>query len=531
MNPKKFRAIRAHWILFLAALLIVGCASPQATTGLIEVEIEVDGGSRSLSVPEGSTVQQALDQAGLLIDTLDRVQPPAYTVLQSGTIIKVTRIQERFEVEEILIPFERQTIRNEALPEGETRLLQPGMNGLQEITYRILEEEGVETSRTPVKNVIIEDPQPEIVMIGLQAAYTPLSITGNLAYVSGGNAWLIQGDSGNRYPVVPTGDLDGRIFKLSQDGRWLLYTRQGDAEEAINHLWAISTTETDAEPIDLNAQNIIHFADWVPSSSSLTVTYSTVEPSPAAPGWQANNDLIAVSFSPSGVVLRPDVWIEANAGGQYGWWGTSFVWGDESSLLAYARADGVGVVDLEEARFETLHEIVPFQTFSDWAWVPGITWGHDNRTLFYVDHGSPVALENPGASPVFDLIALTGRGGLHLPLAMRTGMFASPSTSPPLETPTGEINYQIAFLQAISPLESVDSTYRLMVMDRDGSNLRTLFPEPGEPGLEPNQPIWSPDADQIAIIYRNDLWIIDVASATGHRLTADGQTISYDWRP
>jgi CubicO group peptidase (beta-lactamase class C family) len=526
-----YRAIRKNWITFITVILLMGCAGPQATTGLIEIEIILDGGTKSQSVSEGTTVQQALDSAGILIGTLDRVQPPAYTVLQSGTVIEVTRVQERFEVEEILIPFERQTIRNEALPEGETRLLQPGMNGRQEITYRILEEGGLETSRTPVKNVIIEDPQPEIVMIGLQTAYTPLSIQGNLAYVSGGNAWLIQGDSGNRYPLVPTGDLDGRIFKLSQDGRWLLYTSHGDGEETINNLWAISTSETGAEPIDLKAQNIIHFADWVPSSSSLTVAYSTVEPSPAAPGWQANNDLIAVRFSPSGVVLRPDVWIEANAGGQYGWWGTTFAWGADSSLLAYARADGVGFVDLEEARFEPIQEIVPFQTFSDWAWVPGVAWGHDNRTLFFVDHGSPIALENPGASPVFDLIAATGRGGLLLPLAVRTGMFASPSTSPALEMPNGEIHYQIAFLQAISPLESVDSTYRLMAMDRDGSNLRTLFPKPGEPGLEPNQPIWSPDANQIAIIYRNDLWIIDVASVVGHRLTADGQTISYDWRP
>lgn len=515
----------------IGAYALTACMSPQATMETLAIEIVVDSGTLEQVVPAGSTVQQALDLAGVPLDSLDRVDPPGYALLTDGTVITVTRITERFEVEEIAIPFERQTLRNEALPKGETRLLQSGANGLQEITYRILTEEGVEKSRTPVKNVILLEPVPEIIMIGLQAAYTPLSIDGKLAYVSGRNAWVIHGDTGNRYPLVLTGDLDGRIFELSEDGRWLLYTRQiEDEEEVINSLWVISTVDPDAEPFDLRAENIIHFADWVPGAATLTVAYSTVEPSPAAPGWQANNDLLTVRFSSSGVVFRPETLIEANAGGQYGWWGTTFAWGEDRRHLAYARADSVGFVDLDEATFEHAREITPYQTFSEWAWVPGVAWGRDNRTLFFVDHGLPLALESPSSSPVFDLIALAGRGGLQLPLASKTGMFAHPSVSPAIVLSSGEISYKVAFLQAISPLESESSTYRLMVMDRDGSNLRALFPDPGEPGLEPQQGAWSPEADRIAIVYRGDLWVVDVDSGLGQRLTAEGQTLNYDWK-
>jgi hypothetical protein len=518
----------------LLLVVLTSCVGPQATAGAIQIEILADGSTFALGIPHGYTVQQALDMAGVELGTLDRVDPPMYALLTEGTFVTVRRISERFEIEEIIIPFEHQTIRNEVLPEGETRLLQPGVNGLQEITYRIIDEEGVETSRTPVKNLIVVDPVPEIVMIGVQASFTPLPIEGRLAYVSGGNAWFIQGNTSNRRPLVLTGDLDGRVAKLSSDGEWFLFTRHTeDDEETINSLWAISTTDIEAELIDLKSTNIVHFADWIPSSTSLSVVYSSVEPSTAPPGWQANNDLIQVPITASGRLLRSRVLLEANAGGQYGWWGTTFIWGSDADHLAYARADSIGLVNLDDGSLEPLHEFVPYQTLSEWAWVPGLTWGHDNRTLFFVDHGAPLGLENPGASPIFDLIAITGREGLVLSLVTRTGMFAYPSASPAVAMPNGEIHYKIAYYQSISPLESVDSGYRLMVIDRDGSNSRELFPAPGEPGLQPQNArlAWSPRADLIGVLYRGDLWLVDVITGLGQRVTGDGQTLNYDWKP
>ena len=108
-------------------------------------------------------------------------------------------------------------------------------------------------------------------------------------------------------------------------------------------------------------------------------------------------------------------------------------------------------------------------------------------------------------------------------------LFAYPSVSPIIDVITIEISYKIAFLQAITPLESQESNYRLMVMDRDGSNLQALFPPLGEQGLTPVEPAWSPSGDRIAVMYRGDIWIVDVKSGLGQPLTADGQAMSYDW--
>ena len=309
----------------LATLALAACVGPQATAATIDVGLTVDGDAIEVSVPAGSTVQFALDQGGISLGELDRVDPPGYTVVTDGTEIEITRRVERFEIEERVLPFSRQTIRNEGLPEGQTRLLQAGSNGLEEITCRIVDEEGDEVSRKPVKRTVVIEPLPEILMIGAQAAHTPLGIQGTLAYLSGGNAWVIEGNSANRRPVVVSGDLDGQVFRLSPDSKWLLYTRSLDEEgDDFNSLWVVDVDNEQARPVDLEVRNIVHFADWAPNSDSPVLAYSSAEPRPSAPGWQANNDLILVNLSSAGRVLRERELLPPNAGGQYGWWGTSF---------------------------------------------------------------------------------------------------------------------------------------------------------------------------------------------------------------
>jgi Tol biopolymer transport system component len=110
-------------------------------------------------------------------------------------------------------------------------------------------------------------------------------------------------------------------------------------------------------------------------------------------------------------------------------------------------------------------------------------------------------------------------------------MFSHPAASPPQETAGGEMAYLVAYLQALSPMESADSRYRLHVMDRDGSNDRALFPAAGEAGLDPQTVAWSPDGARIALIYRGDLWVVDAANGAGQPLTGDGQSALVDWKP
>ncbi len=532
----------------LAAILAVGCNSaPQATQALIRVSLTADDETLTLSLPPGSTVQNALDEAGLTLNALDRTEPPAYTVLSDGAKVRLVRVTEEFEVEQVVLPFQRQTLRNESLPVEQEVLIQPGKNGLQEITYRRVFEDKVETSNqpVPVNSVIVEEPLPEIRMIGVQTPFTTVEVPGTLYYLRDGNLWKITEDTGNRQAVITTSDLDGRILSISDNQAWALVTRRAKVDGRINELWAMyigSDTGAEATPIpedkrqiDLGVNNVIHFADWAPGSDT-KIYFSTVEPRPTAPGWQANNDLHSLTFSTTGWTTQWVTIIEANAGGVYGWWGVNYLWSPDKRTLAFARPDSIGIVDVKTGTITPTLDILPLQPFGDWAWVPGITWGPDGKVLYTGEHIAAQGAVTPEESPDFDLSAVISPGG-SLRLVSQTGMFAYPLASP-IQSEGGNLDYQIAYLQAITPNQSDTSRYRLAVMDRDGSNRLTLFPPPENAGLEPQQHwgAWSPAPlpvsgnYAIAILDQGNLWLVDAQSGETNQITGDGLTTRVVWR-
>lgn len=519
--------------LILLAAILTGCRSPQFGGGL-SVTVNADGAATPLEVQSGTTVAQALEQTGVIVGSLDTVEPPLYTVLNDGDQIRVTRVVETFVTEEVDVPFERQVVRSEAVAEGETVLLQPGENGRHELTWRIITENGAETSRTVVKTVVMKAPIAEITMIGAQSAFAPLPIPGKLVLLAGGNAWLMEGTTGNRKPLVTTGDLDGYVFALSPKGDYLLYTRKSNKpkEEQINTLWVVRTNGSSSPQPVSGAANIVHFAGWAPNTQP-TFGYTTVEPRAAAPGWQANNDFYRVTMAGS-VPNTPHKLIEANSGGLYGWWGITFAWGSDGRLV-YARPDQIGIVDQESGFLRPMLEITPLQTNSDWAWIPPMAWGTEARTLFVVTHAPAPAPLTAEGSPYFDLIAISMINDATVRLVQNVGMFAYPSASP-VRVSGKERVYQVAYLQAIFPDQSESSRYRVYVMDRDGSNRRALFPPTDAVGLELQTVAWAPlpvegqAGDFIAIVYQGNLWLVDSGNGQAFQVTNDGALVKVDWK-
>jgi len=532
--------------LLLAAMQLAGCmsSSPTGPAASVRVIIEADGKQLPLQVQPGVTVQGALDQAGITLNSLDRVDPPSYQIITGDLVIKITRVREVFTIQENTIPFEQKTLNNETLPEGRTLLVQPGVNGIERITYRQVFENDVEVSNVIFKTEIVLEPLPEIIMVGVQKPFAPVTIPGRLAYLTGGSAWLMEVSTGSRRPVVTTGDLDGRIFSLSPKGDWLLFSRSerknseesGPNDGTINSLWAIDLTEEDSRPVSLKVENVYHFAGWVPGKG-LTIAYSTVEPRSTAPGWQANNDLQLLTFAPTGAMIKQETILETNAGGVYGWWGTDFAWSRDGEMLAYSRPDSAGLVDLQNKELIPLADILPFQTGSAWAWVAEPGWAPDNSVLYFAAHAPKPGLENPEESPLFDLSGIAvssdplGPGGPLISIVPQSGMFAYPVPSPLMAND----GYSVAFLQAIFPEQSDSKRYRLAVMDRDGSNRRVVFPPADQQGLEPQQVVWSPEPVQdghywIALNYQGNLWLVDAETGEAEQVTGDGLLTHFDWK-
>lgn len=516
-------------MLGMSAVFLGACTAPRVTEEVISVSIAVDGDESFVDVPAGSTVDSALRAGGIILSNLDRVDPPQYTVLSDGSQILVVRIAEEFTIEQEIIPFESQVVRNESLPEGQEHWLQLGENGLREITYRQLFEDGVKISSNPVKSVVVQEPVPQIKMVGVQRAFLPFDIPGKIVYLADGDAWIMEDNTGNRRQLVDSGDLDGRIFSLSPDGDWLMFTRSDEDEDVINTLWVVPVDLDAGDEIDLGITNIIHFAGWKPDEA-LTIAYSTVEPRPGAPGWQANNDLQMLTFSPSGFTQDLPEVLETNSGGLYGWWGTNFSWSPDGSNLAYARADEIGLVDFEENTQVPIKQFIPVQTFGDWAWVPGISWSPDGDLLYVVDHVPP------SESQQYDLQVIPLEENNTIVISAEAGMFSYPTPSGVIELSSDERAHLVAFLKARFPFQSDSSRYDLFRMDRDGSNKQRLFPAEGSEGLQPQQLVWSAGElletgnHAIGLIFQQNLWIVDSITGEAWQITGDGLTSRVDWR-
>ncbi|MDO9085879.1 MAG: G5 domain-containing protein [Anaerolineaceae bacterium] len=517
-------------ITFLLFLLFISGCESQPEISTVPIAINLDNQVINYDIEIGTTIQTVLSLNQIKLNPLDKVNPPVFSVITEPITVEITRVEETFESEEIVIPFEQQTVRNESLPERQTILIQPGVNGLREITYRLLFENEQLFSRTEVRRVDIISPKPEIMMVGIQTPFTSIPINGKIVYLSSGNAWLMENETSNRKPIITNGKLDGRILELSENGRWLLFTQISEEDEKINELWVIDLEKEEITPLYLKIDNIIHFANWVPGNT-LSVMVSTVEPRDVAPGWQANNNLIRLTLGADGKLLRSQEIIESNSGGIYGWWGTNFQFSPDGKYLLFIRPDGLGLVDLKEEKLEFLSNITPYQTKSDWAWVSPISWSTDNHFVYWVDHKHDTSLENPELSPFFDLKAIDIKTNRTLNTIDNVGMFASPTAFFSQQKSGG---FQIAFLQAIFPDNSDSSRYQLMLSDRDGSNLQRIFPIDDMQGLEPQKIFVSPcnqDINcQLGFIYQGNFWIINLyEQLSTFQITGDGLITQIEW--
>jgi len=349
---------------------------------------------------------------------------------------------------------------------------------------------------------------------------------------------IIEDSTTNLRPLTSGGELDRRVFDLSPDGRRLLYTQSTadpDDPEFSNELWAIlDTAARTPDPVQLVPTDVIA-AEWVPGRENPAVSYSTASPVDDVPNWQAYNDLYVMELNPqTGEAETVTDVVPQNSIGAYAYWGRNYRWSEDGTQVAWAVADSVGLVDLETGDFQTLLSFPEYATarVSYWVWVPTLSWSPDGHLITTV-HGAPYGSESPEDSIIFDTAVLDPASDLAIaPFLTRTGIWATPTYSPLIEGANGGTEYLSADFPARDPLNSPNAQYDLWIADRDGSNARLLFPGPERAGIRPDPEdgiAWSPSGRQIAVIYQNNLWVVDVATGHGTQITSDGQSSRPRW--
>jgi len=515
------------WTAILLFLLSLAACVPDSSHA---VTLVAGGETRTLNT-DALTVRDLLAEAGIRLDEDDRVVPAEPAFIEDGMTVCVIRVEVRTETEQREIPFERRIVRDASIPAGETRLLEPGVNGVEELTYRITVEDGVEIGRSLARRAMLQEPRTEVILIGLQAELKPVPITGTVAYVANRNIWVMQTTSPNQRRLMHTSDLDSRVFALSPAGSYLLFTRvptnTGEAAP-LNTLWMIETAAADAEPVQLETESVL-WAGWAPeckvtpTGTGCRISYATGSPAEGSPGWKAENDLwLARPRARDGRLLGQRCIVEPSAGGAYGWWGTTYAWSPDGRSLAYARADEVGVTRAYDGAQTPLARFSPYRTYAPWVWTPTLSWSQEGKFIVTTLHGPAPTGEAPEDSPVFDVCAIAADGTLTAGLVSEAGMWATPAYAL-------EGDY-VAFGYARSPYASQTSGYDLYLMDRDGSDRRRLFPPEEEIGLEYPEIAWGPGGDRLIVVYQGNLYLIHVADGDVHQLTDEGGVTAVRWR-
>jgi len=526
----RVRHLAVWTFLAMSVVALLGGCQPQPSE--LHVTVVADGQEHSLTLP-GGTVRDALAAAGVTLGGLDWVSPDLWEELHPDAGIRVVRVQEVEEVQKRTIPFERKMLRSEAMEDSESRLVQLGQEGEEEIVYRVVLEDGVEKSRSEVLRRVVRPVVNEVLVVGVKGNLPSVPISGTIAYVSGGNAWMMRAESGGRRPLTSAGDLDGRVFSLSPDGRWLLFSRMitDTTSPLLNSLWVVGTTVIGQEALPLGVESVL-YAGW--DGEGTKIAYSSAERSRGSPGWKAHNDLwvAEVQFpSPhltqtlSHVAITSTQVLTSTPGGVYSWWGTNFAWSPTGEQMAYATANSIGVIALESGRQRELLDFPEYHTYAEWVWTPTLSWSPDGRYLVCPVHAATSADVTPEDSPVFHVYALRLDGRVKAPLAEGVGMWANPQWA----TAPSDGLWVIAYGQSRSLTNSQDSEYDLFVMDRDGSDKVHLFPQPDASGLVAPQFAWSPYGPQIVTIWQGDLYLVDVQTREAQQLTADGNSGQPRW--
>jgi hypothetical protein len=366
------------------------------------------------------------------------------------------------------------------------------------------------------QEVVVEEAQDEIMMVGVGAAPGNVLFAGTLAFISGGNSVILRGASAFPEQLDTGSNVDHRVFSLSPTGSHLLYTRTATDTTHFNSLWVISV-ERGAEPWPLGVNDVL-WADWNPARAELLqIAYTTGQATSLLPGWEANNDLWLGDVRQSEEAeFEPEQLVEAYPA-TYGWWGGNYAWSPSGRYVAYSYADEVGVLDLEaeeeDERRIRLYSFVEYNTRADWVWVPTLSWSPDGRYLAFNHHAGSDA-----EAADFEISVVDVATGIRGRFVSQAGMWSHPYWS------VGEAGGLLAFLRAVDPLDSQRSSYTLWLADRDGSNAHQLYPLPGESSRFPRERqfmAWGATGRDMAFVYNNALYLYNLDTGLAHEITQD----------
>jgi uncharacterized protein YabE (DUF348 family) len=171
-----------------------------------------DGASAPRTVTTtDATVGQLLADQHIQIGSQDSVNPGLNDQITGDMKIMISRTGTQVVTITQSIPFQIQQIQDSTMQEGTQQITTPGVNGSEQVTYRITQVNGKETNRVQLQTNVTTQPVTQVVRVGTQ----PLpgdAVWDRIAQCESGGNWSIN--TGNGYYGglqfnLPTWDSNG----------------------------------------------------------------------------------------------------------------------------------------------------------------------------------------------------------------------------------------------------------------------------------------------------------------------------------
>jgi uncharacterized protein YabE (DUF348 family) len=178
----------------------------------------------------GFTVADVLDKLHVTHDKNDKVKPALKTKVRAGMKIVVTKVSlKRKSVDGEVIEFDTIEKADDSMYEGESEVEREGVNGLRDVTYRLVFRNGELHAKKVLKQKVLRQPVSEIVRVGTKEE--PAVSSGGANFAGGNTVWdaLANCESGGNWAInTGNGYYGGLQFNL---GTWQAYGGSGYPHE------------------------------------------------------------------------------------------------------------------------------------------------------------------------------------------------------------------------------------------------------------------------------------------------------------
>lgn len=144
-----------------------------ATAGATDISISrgvsvtlLDGDKAAAVVTRTATVEALLQEAGVQIGELDRVEPEGTAPVRDGMTVTVTRVRTEEITSESAIGYSTVTREDDTLPVGEQTVLSEGEPGILARTIRAVLENGRVVSREILRETVRQAPRDRVILVG-----------------------------------------------------------------------------------------------------------------------------------------------------------------------------------------------------------------------------------------------------------------------------------------------------------------------------------------------------------------------------